>query len=64
MSVFEKAFVCMQYPPSPSLLPSGADFLRSTSQQRPHTSVKQVCNVQLIMGYGHFCTDCGGHLAI
>ncbi|KAI8434877.1 hypothetical protein MSG28_003363 [Choristoneura fumiferana] len=31
------------YPPSPSsLLPSGADFLRSTSQQRPHTSVKQV----------------------
>ncbi|XP_049867267.1 serine/threonine-protein kinase tousled-like 2 isoform X2 [Pectinophora gossypiella] len=31
------------YPPSPSsLLPSGADFLRSTSQQRPHTTVKQV----------------------
>ncbi|CAG4911204.1 unnamed protein product [Colias eurytheme] len=31
------------YPPSPSsILPSGADFLRSASQQRPHTSVKQV----------------------
>ncbi|CAH2251072.1 jg11802 [Pararge aegeria aegeria] len=31
------------YPPSPSsLLPSGADFLRSASQQRPHTSVKQI----------------------
>ncbi|KAM3962983.1 LOW QUALITY PROTEIN: tousled-like kinase [Aphomia sociella] len=31
------------YPPSPSsLLATGADFLRSASQHRPHTSVKQV----------------------
>ncbi|CAK1545292.1 unnamed protein product [Leptosia nina] len=31
------------YPPSPSsILPPGADYLRSASQQRPHTSVKQI----------------------